>query len=112
MGGDKPYYTDENIKNMKKVLDSRNGGSNFTLYFFLKLSDTPYMVSKNVPKITMDFEYDGKSKPCQQDREYIRQKSDQILSENFKDLSVSEKENVFKMCTEMVRKDIWEKIFS
>ena len=100
MGGGNPYYTDENIKNMKKVLDSRNGESNFTLCIFLKLSDTPYMVSMHIPKMTM--EYDGKSKD----------KIDQILSENCKDLSVSEKEYVFKMSTEMVRKDIWDKIFS
>ena len=74
--------------------------TNFTLYIFLKLSDTPYILSMHIPKLA--FQYDEKSKD----------KIDQILSENFTDLSVSEKEYVLKMSTERVRKDIWNKIFS
>lgn len=95
--------------------ENEKSTSHLRLFIFLKLSDTPYIVSMRVSKNKMKPEYNAseesrKSESYQQDRlKYIQQYSDQIavsLLENpdVKDLSAHEKEEWVKKCHEELGK--------
>ena len=106
MGGGKTPYSDEYMKYVREVTDSRSEKAKadyFNIYVFLRISDEQQIIASGLLRDTMKANYNQLEEESYQQRrqEYIQNNLDQMqlnpsVNRHLKTLSSSEKEEYFK----------------